>query len=423
MRPAALALLLLWQAIPRVAPEPRHFRYERAIAVPAGASGPVCATLDGTVYAHSPTLSDVRLYAGTQELPYAQLTSQAATVADDKAQVLNLGEQHGHIVFDLAMPPRPYSTVNLALTGADFIATAKVSGVDGKTVDLGTFTLFDLTAQRLGRSTSLPLVESTFPRLHIDLAVTPAPGHPGFRASPAMVSAASIPPSREAQTLYTTVAESSDIREQGSETVVSFDLPAFVPVERVGFDVDPSDKSNFSRPVRIMASVGAKRRRAEAEPLEENLQGEISRVKLTAGSKEIREESLSVPATLGTNARDTAQVTVAIENGDDRPIALRAVRLEMRQRKLCFDAPGQAVTLYYGDDSLRAPVYDYARLFQPAAASTAAQLQPEQPNPLYVPRTIERSFTERHPAILWAALLAVVAILGSIAFRSAKAVH
>jgi hypothetical protein len=155
----------------------------------------------------------------------------------------------------------------------------------------------------------------------------------------------------------------------------------------------------------------------------EQVSGEISRVKLTAGGKDIREESLSFPATLGANARTGARVTVAIQNGDDRPIALRAVRLEMRQRKLCFDAPNQPVTLYYGDDSLRAPVYDYARLFEPAAASTAAQMQPEQPNPLYVPRAIRRSFTERHPGILWAVLLGVVAILGIIAFRSAKSVH
>ncbi len=423
MKPALVALLLLWQAIPRVAPEPGHFRYERAIAVPADASGPVCATLDGTVYAHSPTLADVRLYARAQEIPYAQLTSQAATVENDAATILNLGEQQGHIVFDLAMPPRPYSTVNLALTGENFIATAKVSGLDGKTIDLGTFTLFDLTAQRLGRSTSLPLVESTFPRLHIDLAVTPAPGHPGFKPSPAMVAAASIPPSREAQTLYTTVAETNDIKQSGQQTFVTFQLPAHIPVERVSFDVDPSDKTNFSRPVRITAWVGEKQHLSKAEPLEESLQGDISRVKLTAGGKEIREESLSVPATLGANARDDAQITVAVENGDDRPIALRHVRLEMRQRKLCFDAPEHPVTLYYGDDSLRAPVYDYARLFQPAAAATPAQLQLEEANPLYVAGAMERSVTERHPAMLWAVLLAVVAILGGIAFRSAKAVR
>jgi phosphotransferase system HPr-like phosphotransfer protein len=422
MKLSPLAILLLWQAIPRVAPEPRHFRYERAITVPAGASGPVCATLDGTVYAHSPTLSDVRLYAGTQEIPYAQLTSQAATIANDDATILNLGEQHGHIVFDLAMPARPYSIVNLALTGQDFIVTARVSGVDGKTVDLGTFTLFDLTAQRLGRSTSLPLAESTFPRLHIDLSVTPAPGHPGFKPSPAMVASASIPPSREAQTLYTTVVESSEIKQSGRRTLVTLKLPANVPVERVSFDVDPRDKTNFSRAVVVSARNFDGPQRRKAEFLTERLTGEISRVKLTTGGKEIDEESLSVLATLGTNAGSDAEVTVAIENEDDRPIALRAVRLEMRQRKLCFDAPAEPVTLYYGDDSLRAPFYDYSRLFQPTAASTPAQLEPEEPNPLYVPRTIERSFTERHPAILWAALLAVVAVLGTIAFRSAKTV-
>jgi hypothetical protein len=425
MKCAALTMLLLWQASTRVAPEPHHFRYERKIAIPAGATGPVCTILDATVYAHSPLLEDIRLYAGGHEVPYAQLTSQAAAVANDTAQVLNLGERSGHIVFDLAMPQRPYSAVDLKLTGEDFIATAKVSGLSDAAppVSLGTFTLFDLSSQHLGRSTSLPLVESTFPRLRVDLTVTPAPGHPGFRATPAMVDGASIPPSREAQTLYTTVAETTEIRQSGQQTVATFELPAHIPVERVSFDLDPGDKTNFSRPVRIDAWVGETPRRSKSEPLEENLFGEISRVKLTAGGKDIHEESLSVPATLGANARGNAQVTVAIENGDDRPIPLRAVRLEMRQRKLCFDAPAQPVTMFYGDDALRGPIYDYARLFQPEAAFTLGQLQPEQPNPSFVPRSVRHSFTERHPALLWVALLAVVAVLGTVAFRSAKSVR
>ncbi len=115
MRLAAVGLLLaaLWQAGEPVKPELRDFQYRRGLATLAGAGakpGPSCAVLDGELYAHSPTLADVRLYAGTQEVPYALSTSQTAAMGDP-AKVLNAGLCSGHVVFALEMPSRPYSEV------------------------------------------------------------------------------------------------------------------------------------------------------------------------------------------------------------------------------------------------------------------------------------------------------------------------
>lgn len=423
---AALLLAMLWQTTPRVAPEPQYFQFERGIEVPPGATGRVCAGLDGTVYAHSPALTDIRLYAGTpaQEVPYALLTSQA-TAASESAIVLDLGERGGHIVFDLEMPERPYSTVNLKLSGQDFLATAAVSGMNtlgnccGSGTGLGTFTLFDLSGQHLGRSTSLPLAESTFRYLHVDLAAKAIPGRPGFTPEAAMVEGAEIPPSREAQTIYTTVAETAQITQSGRESVATFEVPAHVPVERVVFGMDTADKTNFSRSVTVTATAKGQMDAAQAN---EVVGGEISRVRMTAAGKEIREESLGVPAILGSNARTPMTLKIAVENGDDKPLAIRAVKLEMRERKLCYDAPAQPVTMYYGDDQLVAPVYDYSRLFQPGAPSGPAHLDAEQPNPIYVARADGRSLTDKHPELLWVALLAVVFVLGVVALRSAKRV-
>jgi hypothetical protein len=426
----ATTLLLfgfLLQANPRVTPEPKHFRFERAIELKPGAQGRSCAALDGAVYAHSTALTDVRLYAGGQEVPYALSTSQTEP-ASDAARVLNLGERGGHIVFDLAMPSRPYSVVDLQLSGSDFLATAKVTGLasldkrDAGT-SLGTFTLFDLSGQRLGRSTSLELSESSFPFLHVDIAANAAPGHPGFKASPEMVDGAEVPPSREAQTIYTTVAENTAIVQGDRVSIATFELPARVPVERVSFELQPGDKTNFSRSVEIRAkAMPAKKPDNVPPPLDEVVSGDISRVRITEDGKEIRRESLDVPATLGSNSQDAAKVTVAVENGDDKPLAIRAVRLEMRQRMLCFDAPAQPVTMYYGDDKISAPVYDYSRLFVTTDASQPAQLGAAQANPIYEARVEQRSLTDRHPEIVWLALLAVVAALGFVAFRSAKRV-
>jgi hypothetical protein len=418
----ALVLAAVWQASARVAPEPRHFRYERAIEIAPGATGPVCAALDGTLYAHSPGLTDIRLYAGGQEVPYALMTSQTEA-RSDAARVLNLGERGGHISFDLEMPSRAYSTVNLKLGGQDFLATAKVSGMQklgDPATALGTFTLFDLTGQRLGRSTSLALPESNFPYLYIDLAVSAAPGHPGVSIGPEMVEGAKVPPSREAQTIYTTLAATNTVSNQGSASVATFDVPAHVPVERVSFAISPDDHTNFSRTVTVLGKFADDEEAIRRGEGEESIAGTISRVRLRSHGEEIAEEQLSVPAVFGLNVRRGMRVEVSVQNWDDKPLAIRAVKLEMRQRKLCFDSPGQPVTMFYGDEKLSPPVYDYARVFQPLDAAAGATLGAEMANPIFAARAEPRkTLTERHPEMVWAALLAVVGVLGFVAFRSA----
>jgi hypothetical protein len=50
-----------------------------------------------------------------------------------------------------------------------------------------------------------------------------------------------------------------------------------------------------------------------------------------------------------------------------------------------------------------------------------ATLGAEMANAAYQPRPDERPFTEKHPALLWAALIVVIALLGAVALRSFKA--
>jgi hypothetical protein len=106
------------------------------------------------------------------------------------------------------------------------------------------------------------------------------------------------------------------------------------------------------------------------------------------------------------------------------PLPLSAIRLEMRQRKICFDASGaQALTLFYGDSALGAPQYDYARLFVASNAMRNAQLGPERLNSNYHDRADARPLTDRHPHLLWIVLLAVICLLAIVAIRSSKTVH
>ena len=204
-----------------------------------------------------------------------------------------------------------------------------------------------------------------------------------------------------------------------------------------------------------------------AAALSETSSGTILHVHLNEAGQEVDQQQLSLPVTIGSNLQGPAIVEVAIDNGDAPPLPITAIRLEMRQRRLCFNAPpppiqpqihapsqsqkppptqpqkppsiqsqrtpstqsqnppssqlqAQTLTLYYGDPSLPAPQYGFARLFVETPATATARLGPEQANPLYRPRPDARPLTERHPDTLWVALLAVIALLAIAAFRSAK---
>jgi Protein of unknown function (DUF3999) len=431
VKSAILLTVLLWQAAtPPEAANPHYFRYQRTITQPAR-PGQSCAILDPALFPHAAaSLKDLRLYQDNREVPYAITLSEPQQPDSDTATIRNLGLRGRNIVFDLEMPNRPYTELILDLPEQDFIATATVSGTRDPSyanqTNLGEFTLFDLTSQHLSRSTTIHLQETSLPYLHIELAVSPATGTHTLDTAPQalqkMVQSVTVPPSREAQSLYTPAAEATSITQRGRQSVATFKLPERIPIERVSFALAPTFKANFSRDVSISDYPIATANPADS--LGETLAGTILRVHLTQAGREIRQEQLSIPATLGSNMQSTATVEVAINNGDDTPLPITAIWLETRQRKICFDAPGsQPLTLFYGDTALTAPQYDYTRLFSPSSEFHTAKLSPEQLNPTYRDRPDARPLTDRHPHLLWIALLIVICILAIVAIRSSKTVH
>jgi hypothetical protein len=427
---AALAMLLLQGAYDRsdeVDAAPERFRFQRTLQVPAAAQGQACAAIDAAVYAHSAgRLNELRIYSDAKEVPFVQTTSGVLGQQEEPARLMNLGRQGSAIAFDLAMPQRAYTEVVLDLDGRDFYATAKVSGAQqlgGPRTDLGQFVLFDLRSNGLARSTTLALQESSFAVLHIEMTVTPAPGATVKTFQPEMVRGAAVPPSREAQTLYTTVATTTAFTQKDKSTIAVLHVAAHVPVERARFVVDPAFHHNFLR----AATVTGKPDTATTPGTDEAVDGEIERVDQPAGINgipAIRSEQFNVDALLASNLRESATVTVSVHNGDDAPLPLRSVELQMRQREVCFDAnPGATYVLRYGDaEPVRSPVYDYARLFRASATATAATLGPETPNPQFREDKRERAYTDRHPEVLWVVLLLVIGVLGAVALHNARRV-
>lgn len=113
---------------------------------------------------------------------------------------------------------------------------------------------------------------------------------------------------------------------------------------------------------------------------------------------------------------------VRIRNRDDRPLDVRGATVMVPQERLVFEAaPSRRYRLTYGDASLEAPAYDLERTVGDAALWIAQAAEGRWGSP--VARAREGPalpWTDRHPAALWAGLLAAVALLGGITWRALR---
>ena len=410
---AVLGLLLL--ATP--APEIRYFHFERTIERPTQSPGQTCLVVEPAVFAHaSSQIADLRIYQGTTETPFVVRTDVPVVSADQMTALLNLGRSGEKTAFDAAMPAGQYSDLQLGVSGRDFLATVTLTGsqsqTDSSRTSLGSFTIFDLTRQRLGRSTILHLPEANFRYLHFQIAGPIAPDQ---------ITGLSVKRTPLSRRKFATVVETADSILSGRNTIIEFTVPPHTPIDRIVF-VPGQKPANFSRDVAISVSPVARPSRGDLTdpPQPVVYPGNILRVHETQDGHKIDEEHLAVDAPQVEFA-EAAKWTVTIENHDDMPIQLTAIRLEMLERRVCFDATaGNVYTLYYGDATLAAPQYDYASLFVLQQNATIARLGGEVANPAWQPRPDERPFTEKHPILLWVALIAVIALLGAVAFHSFK---
>jgi hypothetical protein len=357
------------------------------------------------------------MYQGATETPYVLRAAAPVASTSQSISVLNLGKSGDQTVFDAAMPAGSYTDLQLNINGHDFLATVTVLGRQTQTsssrTKLGSFTIFDLTQQRLGRSTVLHLPQSDFRFLHFQIAGPIAPQN---------VTGLSVTEVPASQPKYVMVAQTATGTQKGRDSVFEFNVPARTPVDRIVF-VPGAQPSSFSRDVQLKVSPATRPPANDSTepPQPFTTTGNILRVHRVQDGHRIDEEHLAVAAPQ-VDYDSPATWTVTIENGDDAPVQIASIRLEMTEHDLCFDAAaGAATTLYYGDPVLATPQYDYATLFVPAANATAAQLGAEIANPAYQPRPDVRPFTEKHPALLWVALILVMVLLGAVAIRSVKA--
>lgn len=431
MKSSAAIVLLLWQFGSAAAPSPsRHLRYQREILLPRQAAGQACIVLDGTVFAHTESTGagDIRIYGrdGQHEfnVPFALTESGPATVDAQAATVGNVAVHQGVLVFDLAMPAGDYTEVDLDLKAKNFLGVAEVSGTDShrRAVALGSSALFDLSGQGLARSTVLALPDVNYPVLHVQLRLADLEGR-AMTVEPSMIVGATVPPSREDDTVYTTIASASSIEEQGHWSIATMVVPPHVPIERAQFVLEPQFHGEFLRDATVAATP--METGLQALGAAEGVSGHIFRVMRSAmqGVPAIDSKALAINTVIGANLRSRAKVTASVDNGSAPPLPIARVDLQMRERKLCFEARrGTSYTLRYGDAELSAPSYSYARHFVPAARPIAGTLGPEQRNPMYVPAGADQ---EQRPGrdLPWVLLIAGISVAGVIALQYVRHKH
>lgn len=394
-------------------PEMRYFRYQRPVHLPAASDGQACLVADAALFAQTTAgLADLRLYSNGSEEPYLIHEATPPQLEQQVLRPMNAGTRGNLTVFDVEMPAGRYESVDLSLAGQDFVATVKVEGSQsesGARTRIGSYTVFDLTHQKLGRGTVLSLPVSDYRYLHFSISgPIKAENVQGIRVSRAS----------EGEARFVEVTRTGPGTMHDRSTVLTAKVPANTPVDRIVFVPGPATQP-FERTVHVTAKP--EKLTADRPAWEDTVaDGSLLRIHGTRQGQRIDEERLEIAVPPRQRA-ETSVWTISIDNGDDRPLPIESARLEMVERDLCFNArPGASFALFYGDYTVNAPRYDYASLTEVQAHPVVAELGPETANPSFQPRPDARPLTEKHPSLLWAALIGVIGLLGWLTLRTAR---
>ena len=378
----ALCSIALAQSIAG-GPVREYFRYTRDIAISQPGKQNYLV-VDAAMWAHTrASLSDDR----EVQVPYTLSEEQASSSTQVReARILNLGVRNGRTEFDLDVGDEAeYNHVQLRVKATNFVATATADGRDavvGTGRKLSTSTLYDFSREGLGNNFALRIPLATFRYLHV--SITPA------------IS------TREIVGASTSAGRCHSPEPVGRTTRIACDLDPRVPVGRMSFTV-PADLINFRRTVSVSDSQGTQLCR-----------GSISRIRMKSGGKEVVTDDLA----LSSCAVKTNQVVIEIDNGDNTPLPVERAEPQSLERRIYFDPAGKtAIRLYYGDEKLPAPEYDYANFFHKEADAVEAVVGAENANPDYSGRPDERPWSERHKWVLWGSLLLSVVVLALLALK------
>ena len=400
--PSAFLAILALAAASNPEPQIPYFKQVREVTISA-ADRQNYLVVDAPIWTHArPDLGDLRLYDGTTQVPY-QLSSEKTDTSTQEVEskILNLAQRGDHTEFDLDVAPATeYNRIRLAIDRKDFLITASVAGgneVAGATAPWPTpSTLFDFSRENLGSNLTITLPVWSFRFVHVRLS-------PGIL--PKEVQKAWVGYVREKKAFWTDAGSCRVTGEQKRSTLIICDVPPAMPVDRIRFDL-PATRVNFRRPVSVANEKGV--------PV---ASGSISRIRMNRGGATAVSEDLAI----NVFGDYTGRLSITVDNGDDPPLAFDRIQPQGIERRLYFEPQGKTqLALYYGDEKLAAPVYDYAKFFREDPNAAPARLAPETHNAAYTGRPDDRPWSERHKTVLWVAMLVAIAVLAVLAIRGLK---
>jgi hypothetical protein len=380
-------------------PVREYFRYTRDVAI-SQPGRQNYLVVDAAIWAHARAdLSDVRLFDGAAQVPFELSEEQAeSSTLEREARILNLGVRGGRTEFDLDVGGgAEYNQVQLRLKAINFVASATADGRDALGGSAGrklsTSTLYDFSREGLGNHFALRIPLATFRYLHV--SITPA-------ISPRDIAGAGTSVHRETQATWISAGRCHAPEQVGRITRIACDLDPGVPVARILFTI-PAGIVNFRRILSLSDAQGT-----------QLCGGDISRIRMKSGGREVVTEDLALNFCTGRER----QIRIDIDNGDNAPLTVEKAEPQSLERRIYFDPAGKAaIKLYYGDEKLSAPVYDYARFFHKEADAIQAGNGVESQNPDYTGRPDERPWSERHSWVLWGAMLLAVVVLATLALK------
>jgi Protein of unknown function (DUF3999) len=199
------------------------------------------------------------------------------------------------------------------------------------------------------------------------------------------------------------------------ETLLTLDLGArHQPFRSISLDVaDPRFFRGVSVEARPDPPAGAA---TDGSPPHWTSLGECAIYRYAVAGRTVENLRLELPGRQRT-------LRLRIHNRDDAPLSLGAVTVGVPVERLAFEAaPAKRYRLRYGAPALAAPAFDLPRTVGDVAlwTATAAEGRLQPAVPLAAPSR-RVPWTDRHPALLWAGLLAAVVVLGFVTHRALSA--
>ncbi len=421
-------LLLLGASTLHADFDPALWRYSRPIEAPAADAGVIRFRVDPELYETClPDLSDLRILDGAgREVPYvSRLESGASRRTAGSCEACGPYNQtyvpgrSTTATFHLGSESRMKTALRISTPGKDFRREVKVEGSeDGRHWEIlreGAL-LFDIRETPDGKPFRKDEV-SVPPSNHPYLRVTVFNG-PGDPRRLEITGIGWEQETGEAPTLEPVPVRVVSIGEDGENRLTEILLDGGTrnrPLHSLRLDFQ---EENFYRRVEVAG------RNSEAEtvkvPAEDDPDRTVTRrvawtpvaqkdlYRMTAGK--------ATDSDLGIDLDGAAYrfLRVRIHDADDRPLTLREARADAVVHHILFPAvAGSRYTLFCGNRKARRPVYDLAHFLPRLERErvTDATLGEGAENPAPPAGGRAGAWSERHPQLLWAALLLGVGTL------------